>query len=49
MEISLELGKLMEAITSNEPPFSTWDVTSPVVPIAVIVGLSSLSKFKVIS
>ena len=39
----------MEAVTSNDPPFSTWDVISPVVPIAVIVGLSSLSKFKVMS
>ena len=31
----------------NRP--STCDVISPVVPIAVIVGLSSLSKFKVMS
>ena len=39
----------MEAVTSNEPPFSTWDVISPVVPTAVIVGLSSLIKIRVIS
>ena len=40
---------MIEAVTSNEPPFSTWDVTSPVVPITMIVGSSSLSKFKVMS
>ena len=38
----------MEAVTSKVPS-STWDVKSPIVPIAVIVGTSSLSKFRVIS
>ena len=38
----------MEVVTSKDPS-STWEVTSPVVPIAVIVGTSSLSKFRVIS
>ena len=38
----------MEAVISKDPS-STCDVISPVVPIAVIVGSSSLSKFKVMS
>ena len=38
----------MEAVISKDPS-STCVVVSPVVPIAVIVGSSSLSKFKVMS
>ena len=39
---------MIEAVSSNDPP-SAWEVSPPADPIAVIVGSSSLSKFKVIS